>query len=304
MEQNLELQQHVPSYLVHTTPQPMQLSEFMRFAKEVFSLNINDSQILNVLLEAYKEDREARRHEEERAQEVHKEQEFNAALAKAQASFKEIKKNGFNPHAKYKYALLDDVIQAVREGLTQNGLCFTFTTDIDKSAKTLSLTCWLRHTNGFYITETMPADFIQLKIGEDIHKMGATITYLKRYTLSALIGVAPDSDTDAVSQPPLPILQTLSKPKVLGAKATPEQIEALNTIIAEVGINVDAAKAFFHDKGIPLNCLEDCHQLHLDQFVASAADKAFKKKLYPSQQDAKQAYRHRLSYSINSGSQQ
>lgn len=118
------------------------------------------------------------------------------ALAKAQGSFRtpeinrtaEVKKEGkllYETH----YADLQEIIDCLRKPLSENGLCFLqITRQIDKN---WFLVLELIHESG----ETKES-YLPLNVSQTSQQLGSTLTYLKRYQLSAFFGLAADFDDD------------------------------------------------------------------------------------------------------------
>ena len=114
-------------------------------------------------------------------------------LAKAQAEFPTLPKdkNGYN----YKYTDLDTVISTLRPILSKHNLGFMqslTTTEIGKAA----ITTRLFNTAGEWLEDTTPLPDISLSKGNAAQNIGAAITYMKRYTLCAFLGVSCDEDPD------------------------------------------------------------------------------------------------------------
>lgn len=110
------------------------------------------------------------------------------ALAKAQAAMDSAKKDSINPHFKSKYADLAAVIDAVRQPLGFNGL--SYVQYVDKSDGTLCLITKLMHISGEWISGSLPL----LMSKNDMQGFGASLTYARRYSLSAMVGIAQDDD--------------------------------------------------------------------------------------------------------------
>jgi len=122
--------------------------------------------------------------------------ELAVALSKAQSEFGPAHKSGVNPHLKNKYATLDDIIDAVRNPLAAHGLSFLQMLDTDGQGP--ALTTMLLHESGQWLAGSTPIDAMDSNRGtNDMQAFGATLTYLKRYALAAMLGVSSDEDTDA-----------------------------------------------------------------------------------------------------------
>ena len=109
------------------------------------------------------------------------------ALSKARAEFDAVTKNAANPFFKSKYADLSEVIGAITPALSANGLVFV--QPIEQTENGLLLRTQLLHVGGGCIESTFA-----IPDNKDIQKLGSAITYIRRYSLSALIGVAPQDD--------------------------------------------------------------------------------------------------------------
>lgn len=122
------------------------------------------------------------------------------ALAKAQGAFPVIPKDSEvevkNKEGKflysYKYADLTAIISATRPALSQNGLSFT------QGLVQGGFVTTLMHSSG----ETLKTGFVpcELPKGGDMKAVAALITYVKRISLTAALGVSADEDVDAGAQ--------------------------------------------------------------------------------------------------------
>lgn len=118
--------------------------------------------------------------------------ELATALAKAQGSMKPASKSSLNPHFKSKYADLASVWETIREPLSANGLSVVQTLNTDPTAQTTLLYTTLMHSSGQYIGS------IQALLPRDKTPQGlaAALTYARRQSLQAIVGVAADEDDD------------------------------------------------------------------------------------------------------------
>lgn len=91
----------------------------------------------------------------------------------------------------FSYATLDSIIDHVRGPLTKNGLWFTQTIESDESGK-YRLVTKLIHASGQEIASTTPL----LVQGNGNQEFGSALTYMRRYALTALLGIAADEDDD------------------------------------------------------------------------------------------------------------
>lgn len=116
------------------------------------------------------------------------------ALAKAQAKFSTLPKDkkGYG----YKYTDIDTVISYVRPILAENGLGFmqSLSTVDGKPA----ITTRVFHSSGEWIEDTTTLPDVAMAKTNAAQNMGASITYMRRYFLCAMLGITSDEDTDAV----------------------------------------------------------------------------------------------------------
>lgn len=114
------------------------------------------------------------------------------ALAKAQAEFTFAAKDSKNPAFGSSYADLASNIAAVRPALSKHGIAFLQFDESDVERQTASVTTSL-HFAEQWISITAEAPAVGLK-GFNVQSLGAAWTYLRRYTLQALCGLASDDD--------------------------------------------------------------------------------------------------------------
>lgn len=128
--------------------------------------------------------------------------ELAAALAKAQGEMKNAGKTSDNPFFKSKYADLAEILNAVREPLSKYGLSISQLYDgMGVPDKTITVTTLLMHSSGQYIGNS--ANYPVAKA--DIQGVGSAITYARRYSLAAILGLSQeDDDGNAACQPEAP----------------------------------------------------------------------------------------------------
>lgn len=108
------------------------------------------------------------------------------ALAKAQGEMHNAAKDKDNPFFKSTYADLASVWDACREALSKNGLCVVQPLHIEDSGRMI-LTTTLLHASGEWISSVLPI----LTAKNDPQSVGSSITYMRRFALSSLVGIAP-----------------------------------------------------------------------------------------------------------------
>jgi hypothetical protein len=128
-------------------------------------------------------------------------QAFFAAFAKAQGQFKPIEKNRnveivmkTGGRYKFRYADLQTILAACVPALSENGLSI-YSNLFDGEQHGMTLMVSLAHADGHIMSSRMPID----ERG-DIKEFGSRITYLRRYLVTALLGVASDDDADENEQ--------------------------------------------------------------------------------------------------------
>jgi ERF superfamily len=95
----------------------------------------------------------------------------------------------------FRYAPLSSGLDIVRKALGQHEIATLQTTAIDQSAGMVNLTTTLAHASGEWIASDWPV----CPIAETANpqRMGAALTYARRYSLFTLIGIAGEDDLDA-----------------------------------------------------------------------------------------------------------
>ena len=122
-----------------------------------------------------------------------------AALSAFQSEVKDPARDGENPHFRSKYVQIDGLLAAVRPILAKHGLSVIQSTG--GNGQDISVTTEIMHTSGEWIR----TDALILKaVKADPQGAGSAVTYGRRYSLSAALGVAWDDDDDgnAASNPP------------------------------------------------------------------------------------------------------
>lgn len=118
--------------------------------------------------------------------------ELASALSKAQGEMQAAIKDKVNPFFKSSYADLGSVWDAARPVLSKYGLCVMQTTEITPDGSKIIMVTTLAHTSGQWVKSFLPLNPAK----NDSQGIGAAITYLRRYSLSAIVGVVCDEDDD------------------------------------------------------------------------------------------------------------
>ena len=118
--------------------------------------------------------------------------EFSKAFAKTQQEMKQPLKDANNPFFKSKYVPLENVVEAITESASKNGLSFTQFPSSDEAGN-VTVGTLVMHSSG----EWIEYDPIKMKpVKNDPQSIGSAITYAKRYALSAIFGITSDQDDD------------------------------------------------------------------------------------------------------------
>lgn len=113
--------------------------------------------------------------------------EIYPAFAKAQAMIKPAIRDAENEHRKSKYADITSVWEACRDAIFENGMMIIQTMDIVNGTTILITT--LAHISGEYIRSICP---ISPSKTNDSQVFGACVTYMRRYAITAMLGVCPE----------------------------------------------------------------------------------------------------------------
>lgn len=114
-------------------------------------------------------------------------------FTKAQAEFPTLPKdkNGYN----YRYTDLDTVISTIRPILEKYNLGFMQALTTLENGK-WAISTRIFSSSGEWIEDTTTLPDVSLAKGNAAQNVGAAITYMKRYTLCAMLGISSDEDPD------------------------------------------------------------------------------------------------------------
>jgi ERF superfamily len=128
-----------------------------------------------------------------------------AALAKAQAVLTNPEKSlvatirtdarGGAAERSFRYAPLSSGLDIVRKTLSQQEIATVQTTAVDQAAGIITLTTVLAHASGEWIASDWPVCAVSDTATP--RRMGAALTYARRYALFTLVGIAGEDDIDA-----------------------------------------------------------------------------------------------------------
>lgn len=126
------------------------------------------------------------------------------AIAKAQADLANPEKSlvatirSPNPRESdrtFRYAALSSGLDIVRKSLGKHEIATVQTTAIDHEAGLIRLTTTLAHSSGEWLSSEWPVCAVSETAAP--RRMGAALTYARRYALFTLVGIAGEDDLDA-----------------------------------------------------------------------------------------------------------
>jgi hypothetical protein len=103
--------------------------------------------------------------------------------------------SGHGGPRQFRYAPLSGGLEIVRKTLGQHEIATVQTTAIDQAAGIVNLTTVLAHSSGEWIASDWPV--CPIAETDRPHRMGAALTYARRYALFTLVGIAGEDDLDA-----------------------------------------------------------------------------------------------------------
>lgn len=116
--------------------------------------------------------------------------ELAKALSSMQADLEPARKDAVNPHFRSRYADLAACLEAVRAPMAKHGLALSQHAGLDGDVVTL--TTLLLHTSGEFLQSTAGVRVAK----HDPPSVGSALTYLRRYALSAVVGLSTEQDDD------------------------------------------------------------------------------------------------------------
>jgi len=150
-----------------------------------------------------------------------------AALAKAQAEVENATKGSVNPHFKSRYADLAEVLNTVRPVFSHYGLSILQSTSFDGTL--VHVTTTVAHAEGGWASSCASCSPARI----DAQGIGAATTYLRRYSLAAMCGVAQeDDDGNAASHQQRPVQESKREDGLLPAtiEVAQRQLDRASTL--------------------------------------------------------------------------
>jgi len=148
-----------------------------------------------------------------------------------------------------KYASLAHTLSLIKKSLSEHGLSHNWKTNQSENGL-ISVTCCVTHKLGYQECTTMSASAETSGSKNPIQAIGSTITYLERYTLFAILGLAStDQDDDGAGSIEF---------------VTDEQAANLQSLLEEVGADKAKFLKFFKSQSfdnIPANKFKQAIQM-------------------------------------------
>lgn len=143
------------------------------------------------------------------------------AMAQAQGEIENASKNSNNPHFKSKYADLAEVLNTVRPVFAKHGLSIAQWPGFNDGMATLETI--LMHKSGEWISSIAMTPLSK----QDAQGVGSALTYLRRYSLAAIAGIAQeDDDGNAATKRDDPIKPRSVVPVEQKKELTPDMTKA------------------------------------------------------------------------------
>lgn len=142
-----------------------------------------------------------------------------AALAKAQGQMTFATKDATNPHFKTRYADLAAVWSAIREPLAANGL--SVIQQVTQAEGMVGVRSILAHASGEWVSSDL-----QMPVAQKTPQgYGSALTYARRYSLAALVGIAQDDDDgEAGTRPSAPVLPPVQRRQPMREQPSPQPV--------------------------------------------------------------------------------
>ena len=133
---------------------------------------------------------------QERYEKREAEKDYIAAMAAFKANPPKIDKDASVKYGQtaYKHATLGNVADKINKGLSKHGLSAAWKTE--QKEKAIAVTCKITHILGHSESTTLEAGADTSGAKNSIQAIGSTITYLQRYTLLSLTGLATEEMDD------------------------------------------------------------------------------------------------------------
>jgi hypothetical protein len=155
---------------------------------------------------------------------------ITAALIAAKAKFTPIHKNKVNPHFKSQYATLDEILEAISPALLANNLLLIQPTIVTDNLTVLK-TILIHAESGEQLESELTIPAIA-----DPQKLGAAMTYYRRFSICSLLAIAPDDDDDGTTAKATATVKTTSSLPSAGERATVNREVELQKLMTDLNL--------------------------------------------------------------------
>lgn len=169
--------------------------------------------------------------------------ELAKALNKAQAEFDPAPLNSSNPHLRNKYADLGSIIETAKPVLAKHGL--SVSQMVFGEGGNIGITNLLMHVSGEWIESSVTMPVSEEKGIKPSQVAGSIISYLRRYSLAAMLGIYVGGDDDGEGHQERKAPQPTQNQKTQPAQAqSPAKVTPFSLLaMVEAGLFEDAAHA-------------------------------------------------------------
>lgn len=179
---------------------------------------------------------------------------LHTALLAVQSEAPTLQKSAINPHFKSKFVPLDKVHEVVMPLLNKHGLIWSTSPGVTEGGSPVLHYALIHAETGVQLTGTMAL----LPSKQDPQGQGSAITYARRYSLMAVLGLVADEDDDGNAASTPKAKPNLAKSKAEFEKdladkvadlpgtvelAGPQAVNALKELRKEVGLSPGSLKA-------------------------------------------------------------
>ena len=177
---------------------------------------------------------------------------LNAALVAALGELRNVAKNAVNPHFKSKFATLDSILDATRPILAKHGLALSQEPVFEDGMA--GVVTRIIHTSG----ESRESKLVLPMRDQSAQGAGSAITYARRYSAAAVLGIASEEDEDGqvASTPSKPASKPVIAAKPIIPKAAPSKelpksaSDMLSSMMETNKVSDDDVRAFCISKGM------------------------------------------------------
>ena len=133
----------------------------------------------------------------------------------------------------YNYTNLDTIVSTVKPILYKYGIAYMQAVGGGLNGTSIVITTRIFHKSGQYIEDTCALPTITNTKNNSAQTLGMAITYMRRYTLCAMLGITSDEDTDANTTPQTSTKPVQNKPAPVfkGGESTPAEKSRINELL-------------------------------------------------------------------------